>query len=238
VAGDPSVLLPEAALAQLGRMRLSDHSMDSVLDAIVVLIGKCLPGDVDASVTLIRHGKPFTAAFSGDLAKELDERQYGQGAGPCLDAATYGRPVDVPDVTADERWPDYLPVAADRGCRSMMSVPFPVHEQLSGGLNIYARETGVVDDEARGFAKRFASYAAVVAGNMLAYEQAREQAQNLEVALESRAVIDQAKGVLMERFKLTADQAFQTLSRLSMESNTKVRVVAERIVTTGEVPGR
>ena len=199
---------------------------------------RSLAGDTEASVTLIRNGKPFTAAYSGELARDLDERQYGQGDGPCLQAATLGEPVEVPDVGTDDRWPDYFAEVRERGCRSVMSLPFPLHEQVSGGLNIYARELGVLDETARGFAERFASYAAVVAANMLAYEQARDQARNLQMALESRAVIDQAKGILMERFRLTADQAFQTMAQLSMESNTKVRAVAERVVRTGEVPGR
>ncbi|MCA0145177.1 GAF and ANTAR domain-containing protein [Blastococcus sp. LR1] len=238
MARDRAVLPPEAALDELGRIRLSDHSMDSVLDEIVRLARQGLAEDIEASVTLIRQGSPFTAAYSGDLAKDLDEQQYGRGDGPCLEAATHGRPVTIPDTAADDRWPDYLRVVRERGCRSVMSLPFPVQEQLSGGLNVYGRGPAAVDGEARGFAERFASYAAVVAGNMLAYEQAREQAQNLQIALKSRAVIDQAKGVLMERFKLTADQAFQTLARLSMEGNTKVRAVAEHVVTTGEVPKR
>jgi len=238
VARTPSVLSPEAALERLGRIRLNDHSTSSVLDEIVGLAQQSLTGDVEASVTLIRSGKPFTAAYSGHLARDLDERQYGQGDGPCLEAATNGHAVDIPDAVGDDRWPEYLPVAVRAGCRSMLSLPFPVAEQLSGGLNLYGRETGVFDETGRGFAERFASYAAVVAGNMLAYEQARERAQNLQVALESRAVIDQAKGVLMERHKLTADQAFQTLARLSMETNTTVRTIAERVIESGELSGR
>jgi AmiR/NasT family two-component response regulator len=69
---------------------------------------------------------------------------------------------------------------------------------------------------------------------MYLYESAVERAGHLQAALDSRAVIDQAKGILMERFKMTADQAFQALARISMESNTKVREVAQRIVDTGE----
>ncbi|TFV45433.1 GAF and ANTAR domain-containing protein [Blastococcus sp. TF02A-35] len=219
-------------------MRLADHSMSSVLEAVVTLVRQSLPGDAEASVTLLRGGKAVTAAYSGDLARDLDQDQYERGDGPCLTAATEGHPVEVPDTATEGRWPDYVAVARAQGCRGMMSLPFPVHEQLSGGLNIYARQDGAIDEAARGFAERFAEYAAVVAGNMLAYEQARDQAVNLQVALESRAVIDQAKGILMERFKLSADQAFQTLARLSMESNTKVRLVAEKVVETGEVTGR
>jgi AmiR/NasT family two-component response regulator len=84
-------------------------------------------------------------------------------------------------------------------------------------------------------ATRFGPYAAVAAGNLYGYQRARDMADNLQVALESRAVIDQAKGILMERHKLTADQAFQVLAQASMQSNRKLRDIAEHLVTTGEV---
>jgi AmiR/NasT family two-component response regulator len=72
---------------------------------------------------------------------------------------------------------------------------------------------------------------------MRAYQDARDMADNLQAALESRAVIDQAKGILMERYKLTADQAFQLLAGASMQTNTKLRTVAEDLVLTGQLPG-
>jgi GAF domain-containing protein len=128
-------------------------------------------------------------------------------------------------------------VAAERGCGSSLSLPLPLHERVSGSLNIYAREPAAFDEKSRAFARRFASYGAVAAGNMLVYESALDRATNLEAALVSRAVIDQAKGILMERFKLTADQAFQALTRVSMDTNTKVRDIAERFVQTGELRG-
>ena len=87
-------------------------------------------------------------------------------------------------------------------------------------------------------ATRFAPYAAVAAGNLYAYQSARDMAENLQTALETRAVIDQAKGILMERHKLTADQAFQLLARASMTSNRKLRDVAEDLVRTGDLPLR
>ena len=114
-------------------------------------------------------------------------------------------------------------------------MPFPLHEGVSGALNIYAQQPSTFDDGSREFARRFASYGAVVAGNMLVYESALDRAKNLEAALTSRAVIDQAKGILMERCKLTADQAFRALAQVSMETNTKVRDIAERFIETGEL---
>jgi AmiR/NasT family two-component response regulator len=107
---------------------------------------------------------------------------------------------------------------------------------MAGALNVYNREPDAFDEDSRSAAQRFVPYAAVAVSNMLAYQDARNMADNLQAALESRAVIDQAKGILMERHKLTADQAFQVLARASMQHNRKLRVVAEELVLTGALP--
>ncbi|SFT83882.1 ANTAR domain-containing protein, partial [Geodermatophilus amargosae] len=105
-----------------------------------------------------------------------------------------------------------------------------------GALNIYARRADAFDEDARAAATRFGPYAAVAAGNLHAYRSARDMADNLQAALEYRAVIDQAKGVLIERYKITPDQAFQLLAQASMHANRKVRDIADELVHTGELP--
>ena len=105
---------------------------------------------------------------------------------------------------------------------------------MAGALNVYARHSDALAAETRELVSRFAAYAVVPVSNMYLYESAVERAEHLQAALDSRAVIDQAKGILMERHKLTADRAFQALARVSMETNTKVRDVAKRMVETGE----
>ena len=112
----------------------------------------------------------------------------------------------------------------------------PVATELRRPGFLYAREAGAFDERSRSVARSFGPYAAVAAGNVYSYQNARAMAENLQAALESRAVIDQAKGILIERFKFTADQAFQALARVSMARNEKVRDVAERFVRTGELP--
>jgi GAF domain-containing protein len=123
------------------------------------------------------------------------------------------------------------------GNLSSLSIPLSIDadERVSGALNIYAREADAFDQDSRSAAKAFGPYAAVAAGNLYAYQNARNMADNLQAALESRAVIDQAKGILIERHKLTPDQAFQLLAHSSMNVNRKVRDVAEHLVHTGEL---
>jgi GAF domain-containing protein len=197
-----------------------------------------IPGKPVTSVTIVSEGRPRTVAASGSLAADLDGVQYRLGAGPCLTAATTGRPAEVPDTAADPQWPEFSREAAGRGCTRIMSVPLPVQELVSGGLNVYLRGARPEDASAAALATRFAEYAVVPVSNMYLYASAVERADNLAAALDSRGVIDQAKGILMERFKLTADQAFHALVQVSMESNLKVREVAERFVRTGELRPR
>jgi GAF domain-containing protein len=191
-------------------------------------------------VSVLIKDRPATVVSTGQLATDLDETQYDEGHGPCLHAARTGELTEVPDTRLDDRWPDYLQRAVEHGNLSSLSIPLAIDkdEQVTGALNIYARRPDAFDAESRSMATRFAPYAVVAAGNLYAYRSARDMADNLQTALESRAVIDQAKGILIERHKLTADQAFQLLARVSMNSNRKVREVAEHLVLTGELPMR
>jgi GAF domain-containing protein len=225
------------ALEDLGRLSLRDLSMEGLLQTVADLAKTVMPGSPETSVTLLVRGRPTTVVWTGQLALDLDERQFNRGHGPCLHAARTGELTMVADARVDDRWPDYLPRAVERGALSSLSVPLTVDvdEQVSGALNVYARRAGAFDEDATAAATRFGPYAAVAAGNLYAYRSARAIADNLQVALESRAVIDQAKGVLIERFRITADQAFQLLAQASMNANRKVRDVAEHLVTTGEL---
>ncbi len=224
---------PREALEELGQVSFRERSMQSLLQSVADLTKKVMPGNPETSVSLLVNDKADTAVFTGQLAMDCDESQYGRGYGPCLHAASTGELTEVADTRTEPRWRDYMVSAAERGALSSLSVPLPITEGVQGALNIYAREAQAFDDDSRSIATRFAPYAAVAASNMHAYQDARDMARNLQVALESRAVIDQAKGILMERYKWSADQAFQALVQVSMRSNTRVRAVAEHLVQTG-----
>jgi GAF domain-containing protein len=232
-SGTPS---PAEALEQLGRVALREHSMQSLLQTVADLAKKVMPGNPEASISLLINDKASTVATTGQLATDCDESQYGRGYGPCLHAASTGELTEIADAQAETRWRDYVERAIEHGALSSLSVPLPIREGVAGALNIYGRKPNAFDEASRSVATKFAPYAAVAAANMYAYQDARDTAENLQNALESRAVIDQAKGILMERYKLTADQAFQALARVSMHTNTTVRNVADNLVRTGEFP--
>jgi hypothetical protein len=227
--------LVRSAFDELGRINVAEHSLESVVRTATELTARVLPGQPIASVTIVKGGRASTVASSDELALELDEEQYRLGAGPCLSAAATGQPSEIPDMRMDQQWPDFASIAAEAGCGSMLSYPLPVREQVCGALNVYARELTAADQRTRDLLTRLVAHAVVPVSNVFLYEAAVARAEHLQSALESRAVIDQAKGILMERFRLTPDAAFQALTRVSMETNTKLRDVALRFVATGEL---
>ena len=240
MAGDEMQRATEAgeALERLGRLSLRELSMESLLQSMADLTKRVMPGDAEASVTLLIKSTPHTVVDTGPLALDLDEAQYDRGDGPCLHTARNGVSVEIGDTRVDDRWPDYAGYVAEHGVLSVLAVPLILagEEQVAGSLNIYARAAEAFDEASREVATGFAPYAAVAAGTVQAYRGARETADNLHRALESQAVIEQAKGILIERHRLTADQAFQALATVSMNRNVKVRAIAEHLVLTGELP--
>jgi GAF domain-containing protein len=219
-----------AAFAELALVTLDTESMESVLQRIAELAKQVVPGAAEVSVTLISNDRATTAAYTGQLALDLDETQYGRGYGPCLEAATGGEVVEIVDARERTRWPDYAQAAVRRGSLCSISVPVPVVETVAAALNVYAVEAHAFNDDARALGRTFASYAAAAVHNMHAYSSARDLAEHLDRAMQSRAVIEQAKGVLMGQRRCGATEAFAMLAAASQRSNRKLRDIAQAIV--------
>ena len=232
-AADPAVA---DAFDRLGRLTLGAQDMDVLLRSVADLARTVLPGENETSVTLVDGDRPVTAVHTGDLARLCDRTQYRADAGPCLEAARSGTMIEVADLQRDVRWPEFCADAYDQGVRSMLSVPLPASRQVIGSLNVYARKPDAFDAPSREVAARFAPYAAVALATMGAYRGARHMADHLETALQSRAAIDQAKGILMERHRMTAEQAFDLLAKASMATNRTLRDVAVELVESGRLP--
>jgi len=230
---DQQPLDPTHAFAELGRIKLSETDLDGVLHQVATLAKRTIPGVDEASVTLIRGKSPHTAAFTGDLALSMDERQYEQG-GPCVDAANSAATISVSDLTGDQRWPDYIPQALDAGVLSSLSVGLPVHESVTGALNLYATKPEAFDEDAVKLAQTFSGYAAVALANAHLYDATATLAQHMQAAMEHRAVIEQAKGILMAERHCTSDEAFAILSTLSQHSNRKLHAVATALVAKAQ----
>ncbi|MEV4536516.1 GAF and ANTAR domain-containing protein [Asanoa sp. NPDC049518] len=226
------------AFGDLGRIKLSDTDLNGVLAKIAELARRTIPGAEDVSVTLVRGSGAHTAAFTGQLALTLDEWQYQQGAGPCLDAAAAATVVSVPDISTDERWPSWATAARGQGVYSSLSIGLPVQESVVGALNIYGTKPQAFDDDAIALAQAFAGYAAVAMANAHLYDTTASLAHHMQAAMESRAVIEQAKGIIMGARRCTAEEAFAILVKLSQDTNRKLRDVAITLVNkaTGTAP--
>jgi GAF domain-containing protein len=227
---------PTDAFAQLGRIKLSDTDLDGVFQQIADLAKRTIPGVSEASVSLVSAKGPSTPAFTGDLALALDESQYELGHGPCLEAASSTTVQAVTDMTTESRWPDWTSRALQAGAHSSLSIGLPVHEAVTGALNLYAAEPGAFDDDAVTVAQTFAGYAAVAMANAYLYDAKTTLAQHMEAAMTSRAVIEQAKGIIMGDRRCTADEAFAILTKISQDTNRKVRDVAAALVTRAATP--
>jgi GAF domain-containing protein len=217
-------------VAALARIGLANRPLDAVLAEITEVAHAALPGAESSSITLIRGGRPFTAAHVGELALAADELQYEQGHGPCMDAGRSGALLLVEDMSTDPRWPDYAPRAIERGVRSSMSTPLPYQGATIGALNVYATEPAAFDSEDVAVAEEIASYVAVAVANADAHAEARLVGEQMRAAMESRSVIDMAKGMLMAQHGCTAEEAFTILSHASQRSNRKLRDIARAMV--------
>jgi GAF domain-containing protein len=234
---DQQPLDPNDAFVQLGRIKLADSDIGGILSKVADLAQRAIPGADEVSLTLIRGRRPYTATFTGELALACDERQYQAGHGPCLDAAERSVTLSLPDMERETRWPDYVPRAAEAGVHSSLSIGLPVQEAVRGALNIYATKPDAFDDDAVMVAQTFAAYAAVALANAHLYDTQVTLAEQMQAAMESRAVIEQAKGIIMGDRRCSADEAFAILSKISQDTNRKVREVAIALVATAQGSG-
>jgi GAF domain-containing protein len=223
-----------AALDGLARVVLAEEDVQSLLQRVVDLVGQVMPEGAEASITVLRDQRATTAAFTGDRALQLDETQNGGGHGPCIDAAVGGQTVEITDGRTETRWPEFIAVFLRSGALSSLAVPVPAAHRAAA-LNVYAPAVGAFTDQHRAVLGEFAAYAAVALTNLDALTDARAQAEHLRTAMASRAAIEQAKGILIERHRVTADQAFRMLSEASMRTNRKVRDLAAQLVFTGDM---
>jgi GAF domain-containing protein len=227
---------PTAAFAELRRIKLGETTLDQVLARVVELAKRTLPGAAEVSVTLVRGDEAHTAAHTGPLALNLDEAQYETGQGPALDAADSAATYSVPDLADEARWPGWVARAVEAGARSSLSVGLLVQQKVTGALNVYSADAKAFDDKAVRLAQTFAGYAAVALANAHLYDVTATLAEQLHAAVESRVVIEQAKGILMGQRGCTADEAFALLREFSLESKRKLRDVAVALVA--EAPGQ
>lgn len=234
---------PLAALfAELATTLFVAGSVGEVLDHLVVAGAQVVPGADAVSVTVRRRGEHSTPAHHGDLALRLDQLQYEHGQGPSLDATeTSGEAYAAcADLAADTPWPTFAPAAVTAGGRSVLALGMFPDPSASlprlATLNFYANHPDAFAHSARDIGMLLAAHASVALASTKALSKASLREAHLEQAMESRDVIGQAKGILMERQGLTPDQAFDKLRDASNRLNTKLGDLARHLADTGEAP--
>jgi anti-anti-sigma regulatory factor len=241
-SGDIEVLAQQ--FTELTRALVETTTVGGVLQQVVAAALVMVPGADLASVSLADgKGGYTTPAQTDELAGSLDQLQYSTGQGPCVEAARPDGPAYAAstDLATETRWPEFSRRAADRGMGAVLSIDLLLPARttpLGGALNIYARSAGGLGDTARLTALLLATHASLALAYTTATELADLDAQHLRAAIESRDVIGQAKGILMARQGLTADEAFDLLRRTSQDLNVKLVDLARSLTDPRGWTGR
>jgi GAF domain-containing protein len=219
-----------AAGAELQQLLLATEDINGFLQELASLTVSVLPGELSCGITLRRDRRPMTVASSDALANQVDEIQYGRAQGPCLTSLDTGDVVLIDDLVDDDRWSGYRDPALAHGIRSSLSLPLRGNDEVIGALNVYATEPHAFGRPAQLAGLRFAEEASRALTLAIRLAERTEMSQHLQSALASRAVIDQALGVVMGQNRCTADEAFGMLRTISQNRNTKLRDIAAEIV--------
>lgn len=215
-------------LSELAREMQAAPSMADLLRRIVdAAVAEIRPAG-QCGIMEVHHGEVSTRAMTGPLVERIDRLQYEVQDGPCLSSLRTEATVRCDDLAHETRWPRFAARAAEQGVRSMLSVQLFVEGDNLGALNLYAADPGVLTEEHESVAMLLASHAAI------AMKGSRVEA-DLRTALATRDVIGQAKGILMERFKIDQTQAFDLLVLASQRTHVKLNALAEELARSGEL---
>ena len=206
--------------------------VQTVVEAVAGSARTALPGATEASVTLRRGPDARTVGATGDRARRCDEVEYAAGAGPCLTAADTRRTVLVADVDTDGRWPAWSLAARADGFRGAAAFPVVADDGMAVSLNVYSEHPLGWEDSVLVVGARFAAELAHVLSWSVRVVDLAQTTEDLRSALESRAVIDQAIGVVMAQNRCSAPDALELLRKASQGRNVKLRDLALDVVTT------
>ena len=218
------------SLLELSSLLLGEETVHSVLERIVDLACAAIPGCTHCGVSLLSDERVTTAAASDGTTLQLDGAQYTTGEGPCLHAARTGTIVRVDDVANDGRFPLFALEAVRLGINSTLSVPLTVKGVSIGALNIYGEALKAFDEVSERLGLRFARQASATLANVEIHDRTVLLVTQLNEALSSRSVIDQARGILIARTGCSADAAIATLKKRSQRENRKLRDIASEMV--------
>jgi len=219
----------DAGREALRRFLAGEDDINTMRTKLCALATDAIAGCDSTSITMLERGEPRTPAASDEISLLLDEVQYRTGDGPCL-AAIRHRGAEVTSVGSEQRWPDFIVAARQRGVTAVLSTPLCADEHVLGALNMYSRSVDTFDEAAITDAALFADQLGVAVARATYLHEQHALASHLQRALETRAVIDQAKGILMAQERCSPDEAFDILRRASQRENRKLHAIALELV--------
>jgi GAF domain-containing protein len=226
-----------SSLAEVSALLVCDERLEGLLERMTRLVVDTIPPATACGITLSPDGpdgKAFTAAADSDVAGRVDEVQYGTGVGPCLESLKTGLMITSEDLRREPRWPGFSERAVELGVLSILAIPLAVREQVIGVLNLYGGEAHPYTPAELRLGELFGAQAAYTISAALRYSNQVELTQQLQTALTSRAVIDQAIGIIMAQNHCSPEQAFGVLRTASQNRNIKVRDIAARVVESAQ----
>jgi GAF domain-containing protein len=219
-----------ASLAGLSGLLTDHRPLRETLVEIADFAVQAIPGADGAGLTMLEDARAQTVVASAEFVHTVDDVQYGLGEGPCLLAVESRATQTSGSLGGDPRWPRFGPRVGRMGVHSVLSLPLLLPERVVGAMNVYAHAKNAFDPAAVRTGELFARPAAVAAHNAQVLAQSQRLAAQLTEALTSRAVIDQALGVLMSRTGASPDEAFSRLRSMSQAQHLKVADVARNLL--------
>jgi GAF domain-containing protein len=222
-------------LAETTRILFSAGSVTDTLSTVVSLAVSTIEGCDFAGLFLLEGDVVTTPVQSDPIVGQIDALQHESGSGPCLDAISQRAMVYAEDLSEDTRWGTFGAQAVASGIRSALGLPLSTNG-TQGALNLYARYPAAFGSVDRARGAILASLASLALSAAHSHEDEERRSDNLHAALTTREIIGQAQGILMERDRITSEEAFDILRRASQHLNLKLREVARTLVETGERP--
>jgi GAF domain-containing protein len=216
--------------------RLLEHEDDGdlVLGRLTRLAVELVPGASAAALTIEGREQSMTFAASDSRVDQLHHLQFQLAEGPAVEALRYNEPRRIDDMNADQRWPTFRRAAARARFGSCLMLPLRTDRRPSGAISLYSEDGAAFGGVSHDLALLFAAQGGTAVHNAAIYQASQLMIDNLHTALRSRAVIEQAKGILHAELGVSPDEAFSLLTRRSHHVNRKVHAIAADLVD-GEI---
>jgi transcriptional regulator with GAF, ATPase, and Fis domain len=223
-------------LVSVGRTVSDEDDLLTLLQRVVEIAHNAIDGADSTSLTIDLGGRTYTAVHTDDRTLRVDSEQYDAGDGPCLEASRTGTVVLVNADDPEDRWPRFTAAAREEEILSFLAAPLITGEQSLGSFNLYGRARSAFDTLDAEILELLTTTVSRTLGDFARFKSARDVADSIQRALQTRAPIEQAKGILMALHGVDADEAFDLLRRESQATNTRLHTVATELVTRLSTP--